>query len=77
MSKAETLRAQLAHAGEEERLEQAVAAAGAAHETAPSGDALDAHNAACEALAAHRSKVRGQGVRVTATRADAAENGAG
>ena len=64
MSKADSLRAQLAHAEEEERLEQALADAAAAHRKSGSDEHLAAHDAAAVALTEHRSKARGQGVRV-------------
>lgn len=64
MSRIDDLRAQLAHAEEQERLEQALADAGAAHAASPSDEARSAANRAAEALRAHRAAGRGEGVRV-------------
>lgn len=61
MSRADDLRAELAGLEEEERLEQALADAGAAYEAAPEEEKqakLAAHNAAAEALVAHRQSRR-------------------
>jgi hypothetical protein len=61
MSKIDDLRAEIEHYEEQEKLDQALHDAGVAYEENPSQEALAAHNAAAEAVVAHRAKVREAG----------------